>query len=178
MAPVWLFIARHRRSVDLDFFSQRLFSEDELLTKVEKMSDLSLVEKHKHTLHAIIQRTKVSFLRYEYPLLFPPESFCGVDIADAKDIACTKVSTIMSRGKKRDFIDLYVAADRYGLQHVLALFKKKYARTRYNLQSVFKSLTYFEDAEDDPTPDMLVSLSWDQVKQFFKKEVPLLRKEF
>jgi hypothetical protein len=32
-------------------------------------------------------------------------------------------------------------------------------------------LTYFEDAEKDPAPDMLVPLSWQEVRQFFTREV-------
>jgi len=37
---------------------------------------------------------------------------------------------------------------------------------------VLKSLTYFEDAEQEPMPDMLVPLAWDEFKQFFSREVP------
>lgn len=165
----------HRRSIDLDFFSADLFNEDDLLRKVEQMKDVSLVEKHKYTLHAGILGTKVSFLGYEYPMLFPLESFSEVAVADARDNACMKISTIMSRGKKRDFIDLYVVSQRYGLEHLGELFKQKYAKTHYNFQSVLKSLAYFQDAEEDPMPDMLAPISWEEVKEFFRKAVPSLR---
>jgi len=37
---------------------------------------------------------------------------------------------------------------------------------------LLKSLTYFKDAEKDPTPDMLIPLSWDEVKAFFTEEAP------
>jgi hypothetical protein len=40
-----------------------------------------------------------------------------------------KVSAIASRGTKRDFIDLYVSAQRFGLTEVLHLFDRKYAQT-------------------------------------------------
>jgi len=43
---------------------------------------------------------------------------------------------------------------------------------------VLKSLTYFEDAEQEPMPDMLVPLAWDEVKQFFCREVPPLLGRF
>jgi hypothetical protein len=35
-------------------------------------------------------------------------------------------------------------------------------------------LTYFEDADKDPPPDLLVELSWEEVKRFFVEEVPRL----
>jgi len=83
-----------------------------------------------------------------------------------------KISAVAGRGTKRDFIDLYVAAARYGLRDLLELFEKKFADLRYNRIHLLKSLTYFKDAEKDPTPDMLIPLSWDEVKAFFTEEAP------
>jgi hypothetical protein len=40
---------------------------------------------------------------------------------------------------------------------------------------VRKALTYFLDAENEPMPDMLVPVSWDDVKKFFLYEVAKLR---
>ncbi len=56
----------------------------------------------------------------------------------------------------------------------MAWFKQKYARANYSVVHVLKSLTYFEEAETDPMPDMLVDLTWDKVKQFFATEAPRL----
>ena len=36
---------------------------------------------------------------------------------------------------------------------------------------ILKSISYFDDAEDDPMPKMLVDLNWKEVKSFFEKEV-------
>jgi hypothetical protein len=86
-----------------------------------------------------------------------------------------KVTTIMSRGKKRVFIDLYVVANAYSLKDMLQLFERKYDRVNFNPEFVLKSLTYFDDAEEDPMPEMLAQISWDDIKAFFRKEAPALR---
>jgi len=164
----------HRLSVDLDFFAPDLFDEDALLARLQAMPDFSLVAKAPHTIHAVTQRTKMSFLGYPYPELFPPAQFEGVPVADPRDIACMKLSAIASRGTKRDFIDLYVASAQFGLREILAWFARKYAKTRYNRLHLIKSLTYFGDAEKDPLPHMLVPLAWEDVLYFFRKEVPPL----
>ncbi len=164
----------HRRSVDLDFFTPETFSEDALLQKVQTLGEFSLMAKGAGTLHAQIGGTKVSFLAYAYPLLFPSEAFREVKVADPRDIAGMKVSAISSRGTKRDFIDLYAVAQPYGLPQILAWFKAKFARANYSSVHILKSLTYFDDAEKDPAPDMLVPLGWEEVKQFFTREVPQL----
>jgi hypothetical protein len=164
----------HRLSVDLDFFVSELFDEGILLQRLQVAPGFSLVAKAPHTLHANIQGTKVSFLGYQYPLLFSTALFAGVPVADPRDIACMKISAIASRGTKRDFIDLYFAAQRFGLVELLRLFQRKYARTGYNRPHLLKSLTYFDDAETEPMPHMLVPLDWDAVKLFFRGEVPRL----
>lgn len=164
----------HRLSLDLDFFAPEHFDEEALLQKMQALAGFALVAKAPYSLHATIEKTKVSFLGYAYPVLFPSTSFLGVAIADPRDIACMKVSAIASRGTKRDFVDLYVCAKRYGLAEILRMFSEKYAHTRYNRIHLLKSLTYFNDAEKDPMPHMLVQLEWDKVKQFFLTEVPRL----
>ncbi len=164
----------HRLSQDLDFFATDLFDEESVLQRVQTVTDFSLVAKAPHTLHATIQRSKVSFLGYAYPVLFPCTRFLDVAVADPRDIAGMKISTIASRGTKRDFVDLYVAAQQFGLEALLQLFDRKYAQTRYNRIHVLKSLTFFDDAEKDPMPHMLVPLDWDEVKRFFLRDVPQL----
>lgn len=163
----------HRRSVDLDLFTKS-FDEHKLLRGLQRIDDFSLLGISKETVHSLIRGIKVSFLAYSYPLLFRTRTFLGVKVADPRDIACMKISAISSRGTRRDFVDLYVAAKEYGLLTLLDLFKRKFTKVNYNILHVFKSLTYFEDAEKEPMPDMLVDISWRDVKQFFNKEVPRL----
>ena len=164
----------HRLSLDLDFFAEDHFDQEALLQRVQALASFGLVAKAPYTLHATVQETKVSFLGYAYPVLFPVNRFLEVAVADPRDIACMKVSAIASRGTKRDFVDLYVCAAQYGLKEILRLFDRKYAQANYSKLHILKSLTFFADAEKDPMPHMLVALDWDAVKQFFLREAPRL----
>jgi hypothetical protein len=71
-----------------------------------------------------------------------------------------KMSAVASQGTRRDFVDLYATARRYGLRALLDLFRQKFAAARYNMVHVFKSLTYFEDAEREPELALLAPLDW------------------
>jgi hypothetical protein len=164
----------HRLSLDLDFFSPEHFDQESLLQQLQALPGFALVSKAPYTLHVTLQRTKVSFLGYAYPMLFPTNPFLEVAVADPREIACMKVSAIASRGTKRDFVDLYASAERYGLKEILRLFGVKYAQTHYSTIHILKSLTFFADAEKDPMPHMLVTIDWDKVKQFFLLEAPRL----
>jgi len=162
----------HRRSADLDFFKTEAFDEEALLQRLQYLPSLALVAKGPATLHMMIQGTKTSFLGYDYPVLYPLQSFHSIQVADPRDIAGMKISAVASRGSRRDFVDLYAVSQKYGLEKLLQTFHKKFAKVNYSMVHVLKSLTYFEDAEQEPMPDMLVPLAWDDVKQFFAREVP------
>ncbi len=159
----------HRRSVDFDFFSREIFNEEAMLTLLKKYSP-SVLSQAPSTLHLLLQEIKVSFIGYPYPLLFPTNRFSGVNVADARDIACMKLSAIASRGTRRDFVDLYLAAKAYSLQEILVFFARKYAGIEYNRLHLLKSLSYFDDAEADPPLAMLTEISWAEVKDFFTRE--------
>lgn len=162
----------HRQSIDLDFFCQDHFDEDILLQKVETLSEFSLAKKAEYTLHAKLDSTKISFLGYKYPLIFPLQSFSGVGVADIRDIAAMKITAISSRGSKRDFLDVYIVAKQYPLTMLFEIFKKKYAKTGYSMTHILKSLVYFDEAENQPMPKMLQDISWTEIKTFFLKQVP------
>lgn len=165
----------HRRSADLDLFHQEPFDEERLIDRLAASQGFSVVAKSPHTLHCTLGSVKISFLSCAYPLLFPLQDFLGLSVADPRDIACMKLSAIAARGARRDFIDLYAVAKDLGLAPLLELFHRKYAQVRYNKVHLLKALLYFADAEREPMPDMIAPYSWEEVKEFFTREVPRLQ---
>jgi len=164
----------HRRSHDLDFFSRDPVEPEMLIRRMKTLAGFALASQAPDTLHVTIQGIKVSFFAYPYPVLFPFAGFLGVKVADPRDIACMKLSAIANRGTKRDFVDLYLVAKQCGLAHLLEWFKQKYADVNHSLTHVLKSLSWFEDADKEPMPDMLAPLSWEDVKRFFRGEASRL----
>jgi hypothetical protein len=47
----------------------------------------------------------------------------------------------------------------------------------YPSYQIIRSLVYFEDAESDPMPLMLITLEWTDVKRFFESEVQRLMRD-
>jgi hypothetical protein len=164
----------HRRSHDLDFFSGDPVEPETLIRRMKTLVGFALASQAPDTLHVTLQTLKVSFLAYPYPLLFPFAAFLGVNVADPRDIACMKLSAIANRGTKRDFVDLYIMAKQYCLAQLLEWFRQKYADVNHSLTHLLKSLTWFEDADKEPIPDMLAPLSWEEVKRFFRGEASRL----
>ena len=124
--------------------------------------------------HLQLHGVKVSFFHYPYPPLFPLHTFGHLSVADARDIACMKLEAIANRGSRRDFVDMYLAATAYGLGQIVDWFGRKYASVSYSRTHLFKALTYFVDAEQEPMPDMLIPLDWTVVREYFLVHVPRL----
>lgn len=161
----------HRRSVDLDLFRETTFDSARLRDRLDGLSRLRNVEMSAGTLYLELHGVKTSVLHYPYRLLFDPNAFEGLVVADPRDIACMKLDVIGSRGARRDFVDLFVAARAYGLPAILEWFAVKYATVPYNRAHVLKALTYFRDAEQEPLPDMLEPVDWAAITEFFVREV-------
>jgi hypothetical protein len=160
----------HRTSVDLDFFTGKPFDEGKMIENLAAIGKIEILQKERQSITGILDGVKISFLGYPYPILKPALSFQGAAIASIEDVACMKLDALASRGTKRDFIDLYCIGKTLPLKEVVGLFQMKYASIHYNLLHIKKSLAYFDDAEGDPLPDMLVPINWSEVKEFFKRE--------
>lgn len=109
-----------------------------------------------------INGVKVDFVNYNYPWLDEPIIEEGITIASIDDIAAMKVNAIINRGTKKDFIDIDFLLERYTLVQILELYQKKYGVKDY--QMALRSLSYFEDAENEAMPRMLVKKDWKTIK--------------
>ncbi len=162
----------HRTSLDLDFFSPSTFSENRCITTLSKKGRFSLNQKEWQTVHGQFNSTRVSFIHYPYKLLYKTSEYRGAQLADIRDISCMKLDAVATRGSKKDFIDLYIILSKfYSLEKILILFQKKYKKIDYNMMHLLKSLVYFADADTEPMPNMFVTISWEAVKRFIRKEV-------
>lgn len=160
----------HRESIDLDFFSAQDFSLEKLKKELSVIGRYSLTNEEDGTLDGMLDDVKLTFIRYEYPILFPLIDWDGVKLADERDIACMKIDAISSRGSKKDFVDLYFLLEKYSLSELFSFFEKKYSHIEYNKSHLLKSLVYFDDAEEDMSPKMLKDVSWETVKTKIREE--------
>ena len=166
----------HRKSDDLDFFSPNRFSPAALQTELEQPFRFRLRVQSEGTLHCELNKVKVSFLYYPYPVLRRFLRYQGVAVSHPMDIALTKITAIAQRGSRRDFVDLYWACHKgLTLSLLFKRFSVKYGKTNYSPYHLIRSLVYFADAEREPMPKLLLPLSWLDVKQFFETEVRKLR---
>ena len=166
----------HRRSEDFDFFRARALVPQDLLTVLRGIGELVVLQEATGTLTVRLQGVATSFFQYDYPLLRPlRESPWNVPLADPDDIAAMKLAAVAGRGSRKDFVDLYVYARNVApLRQALAWFRDKYRGVTVDPYHVLRSLTFFDDAEAEAMPELLIALTWDEIKAFFRAEAARL----
>lgn len=160
---------KHRLSIDLDFFQEAAFHADELSQQLALEGIILAAEEvSPGTVKGQLAGTAVSFFHYPYPLLSKPVAWEEIVLANLLDISLMKITAIASRGAKKDFVDLCYILQHLSPQSVFARFSEKYPLERLDPYHYLRSLTYFEDAETDPDPHMLVPWSWEETKDYFR----------
>lgn len=160
----------HRISEDLDFFTQAELDEQVLLSELKRLPEFVEEGTAWRTVWGKINKVKFSLFYYEYPLIKKTIDFKGIQILTKEDIAAMKIHAVGDRGTKRDFFDLYFLSKEFSLEQMLKFYDKKYHKLSNNLYHIIRSLSYFTDAEIDADPEMLISTSWQEVKDFFQKQ--------
>ncbi|MBU2595606.1 nucleotidyl transferase AbiEii/AbiGii toxin family protein [Patescibacteria group bacterium] len=172
--------AGHRKSYDLDFFSQtKEFDNEELLANFSNNKNWLVSVNKKNTIYGELLKAQVSFIAY--PFFVPKQNFLqygNISVLDKIDISVMKITAISQRGRKRDFFDLYFCAQNIEpLEKIIKRLKVQYPSVAHNYHHILKALVYFEDAESDPEPEINFKAGWQTVKDFFNKEVPATGKK-
>jgi hypothetical protein len=162
----------HRKSIDLDFFSQDGFIAKELLIALKQLK-LKIIQETEGTLDIIIDDVKVSFLNYPYKVVGDFAKYEETKLASLVDIACIKLTAISSRGSKKDFVDLYYILKQMSFNELWAQFEFKYSGIEYSKLHIMKSLVYFEDAQKDPDPDFIEEITWSEIQRSLEKVLKL-----
>ena len=166
----------HRVSLDLDFFTEIEFNTEVVLGQLDKLPGFKLDETAKWTILGNFPKVKFSYFYYPYPLIKKTTYFSKINLSSLEDIAAMKIAAICDRGTKRDFIDLYFLAKKFSLEQIFKFYDRKYKKLSSNIFHIVRSLDYFVDAEEQNSPDMLIPISWEEVKKFYQEQTIKLAK--
>lgn len=173
----------HRISVDFDLFSynNRLggIERGKLRKIIGESGNITIRTAKDWTLEVVLNGILISFFYYDYPLVEPLLKFNSIKIASIADIGLMKLASIVGRGSKKDFIDIYFILKEYtSLEQLLILSKEKFKEVpSFDIQAL-QALVYFEDAELERMPKMIREVNWNEVKDFTRKQVGTLSKKW
>ena len=154
----------NRESIDLDLFSNTDFASNDLLTSLLKDYQIVINNQLPQTLITTINHVKVDFIKFHYPFIRPFLVIENIRMASLEDIAAMKLDAITGRGSKKDFYDLFFLLQHYSIDELFSFYTEKYPhQTTFH---VARSLTYFDDADIQPSPIVFdKTITWETVKQ-------------
>lgn len=153
----------HRNSVDIDLFGKMSTDYLELNIILTSVGTVSPLKKSPNIFIYLLDEIKVDLVNYPYPWIDEELRVDNLRLASKQDIAAMKLSAITGRGSKKDFIDLYFLLKEFSLDQMLQFYSQKYHDGSEFL--VLKSLSYFEDAENDEMPKMFEKVFWSEIKE-------------
>lgn len=161
----------HRMSQDFDFYISGVYNIEAIAADLAKLGEFTSTDiLPPHTLLGTFRDIKFSLFRYDYPIIDQMEQIQQISVAGIKDIAAMKLTAICGRATKRDYIDLFVLQKQFSFETMLSWYEQKFGPLGNNLYVIIKAIGFFDDAEEDSMPQMLIPLSWEEVKHFFSKE--------
>ena len=153
----------HRISIDIDLFGASEIDEDLFLEVLKKFGTVQVIKKSKNILICSVNGIKVDFVNYQYRLLESPLLEGNMRLVKKKDIAAMKVNAIAGRGSIKDFIDFYFLLNEFSINEMIGFYLQKYPDGSEFM--VRKSLTYFDDADNEEAPIMFQSITWKEIKK-------------
>lgn len=162
----------HRKSIDLDLFTQNDFDVNSTLELLEEDFKFEMNYSSKNTLKGSIDNIKIDLISHKYSLVKKPIILQETKILSIEDIAAMKLNAIAGNGTRpKDFIDIYFILKQYSVTEIINFYKIKY-KTRNSLH-VIKSLNYFDDISIQDWPEMILekNLNLLKVKQTIEKHI-------
>ncbi len=124
--------------------------------------------------------TGMRFFYYPYPLADPCEELGRLQVASAVDLGLMKIAAIISRGSRRDFVDLYSLCRAVPLAALLARAADKFGHVRDFPLQALKGLADLSATEGEPMPPaspLAAPLAWDEVAAWLASTVRDLGRE-
>jgi hypothetical protein len=162
----------HRKSIDIDLFSNFDFDATILLEQIHQDFSFQLFYTATNTLKGYIGDINVDILAHRYKLIAEPDVVYGVTLLSVPDIIAMKLNAISTSGQRaKDFIDIYFLLTRYNLGKMLEFYQEKY--NQQNAAFILKSLIYFNDVDLAGWPVLIANptLKWADVEKRIEKAV-------
>lgn len=156
----------HRKSDDLDLFSNTEFNSDQINTEIVSTfgNKVSIKEINPDFgMFCYIQDIKVDLVYYKHKIIKPNDSIEGIRMISTEDIIAMKIQAVLGRAKKKDFWDIAELLDHYTLEQMISLHKEKFPN-QFLAITIPQALTFFEEANHSVAPVSLKNQTWEGIK--------------
>lgn len=179
------FYLRHRKSEDLDFFTQDeldLVSLQKFVSSIQSRIQLDKIEyQHGFGLYAFflypqkeVAKYKIDFGQYPFGTINPLRKIDCLLVEDLYDIAVDKTHTISVRPRLRDFIDLFLILQNNKDWHFEELLKRGQEKFEIVVDPLQLGENLLQVQTLSDMPIMLKDINMKEVKKFFLSQAKKL----
>mgnify|MGYP001559797074 CR=1 FL=1 len=165
----------HRISVDLDFFSSNPIKKT-LLKDIENFFEkpVEVIIKSKNELTISVDKVKITFLHYPFPLIYSlkKENGKNIKLADVQEISLMKAYALGRRQSFKDYVDMYAVVSKnfITLRSIIENSKNKYGEV-FNDRVFLEQLVYTDDIENEPIRWLDKAISKEEIRFFFEIKI-------
>lgn len=181
------FYFHHRKSEDLDFFTEEELEIKELerfVNLIGKKIPLEKVEyQHGFGLYTYFfypkndkQKHKIDFGQYPFPLIEKPKQIAGLRVETLYDIAVDKAHTVSVRPRLRDFIDLYFIFQEKKEWDLKELLQRAFEKFGIKVDSLQLGENLFKIKSLEDMPVMIRKFDRQAMENYFLSEAKKLEK--
>jgi len=130
------FYLHHRKSKDLDFFSDNSVVHDEIIEFINELKkEIHLPQVKEKKIYDRFEffinngnEVRLEFVHYDHPKLKKRKKWNGIYVDSLDDIAANKLMAFFDRNEPKDLFDLYflITKKGYKIQKLLKLTEKKF----------------------------------------------------
>lgn len=167
---------QHRQSVDLDFFSKDKFDPQVILDTITTwgkelnfITDYLAIEKTQIFNLTFLdkQTTKIDFGFYPYKQVEECRVIDDIKVDPLIDIAVNKLLAVEQRTEVKDFVDLYFLLKDFTIWDLLEGVRVKF---KIKIDPLIIGSDLLKVENFDYLPKMIVPLTLDELKSFFKQK--------
>ncbi len=161
----------HRQSEDLDFMTATPNDPQVIVSHVQSLNvSMEVIDRSAFSIHLRLNSVKVSYLWQPGIQLETGSLLEGIPLASLASLAALKCNAIANRGSRKDFVDLY-ALLQMGWSLTQLLDVATHYAPQLNRAHLLRSLTYFQDAEQEPELQLTRKWCWEDVRLTFERSV-------
>ena len=168
----------HRASLDFDLFTKKEIPAG-LLNKVRKIFKefkIKTIINHSEQLSVKINKTKVDFVKYNFPLVLDLIKFRGIKILPVAEIAATKAHALNYRGTSKDYIDLYfILKDKHTTLEEIKKIAEKKCGEEFNFRLFLEQLIYLKDIKEEKIQFLRKEVTKNELQKFFEEEIKKIK---
>lgn len=182
------FYLKHRKSEDLDFFTQdeldfkeiKKFSETLQkivpLQKIEFLKRFGLLTFFFYPINEVA-KYKIDFGQYPFETIEPLKKFGNLQVESLYDIAVDKAHTISVNPRFRDFVDMFFILKKEKEWKFQDLFKRAQEKFELAVNPIQLGQSLLQVKTLTDMPIMLKNLNLKEMQKFFLNEALTLKKE-